>query len=202
MNILYKYRSLDAFRFFIDILKNKNLYAAKFTELNDPMEGVFTLSEGILSKGMERMIHAKKTRYRICALSRKMNSTLMWAHYADSHRGIVLGVEPLEDPEYRISEVKYVSKLSVSGNGRSIQQLAEEILFQKLDNWKYEEEVRILTAKMFVPIKIKRVLIGCRADDDEVARIKFLFKGVVDGRCIRQISRSELDTGTMAEDGV
>lgn len=35
----YKYRSLDNFRNFIDILVNKRLYGAKYDSLNDPFEG-------------------------------------------------------------------------------------------------------------------------------------------------------------------
>lgn len=34
----YKYRSLDNFRNFIDILVNKRLYGAKYDSLNDPFE--------------------------------------------------------------------------------------------------------------------------------------------------------------------
>ena len=35
----YKYRSLDNFRNFIDILVNKRLYGAKYDSLNDPFGG-------------------------------------------------------------------------------------------------------------------------------------------------------------------
>ena len=37
--ILYKYRSLDNWKFVLDIFLNKRLYAASFYDMNDPMEG-------------------------------------------------------------------------------------------------------------------------------------------------------------------
>ena len=38
---LYKYRSLENFEFFLDILLNKRLYASSYKDLNDAMEGVY-----------------------------------------------------------------------------------------------------------------------------------------------------------------
>ena len=35
----YKYRSLENWRFVLDIFLNKRFYAAPFASLNDPMEG-------------------------------------------------------------------------------------------------------------------------------------------------------------------
>ena len=61
MNILYKYRSLDAFRFFIDILKNKNLYAAKFTELR--VCSFFAHAESFNERNWTSIDEAKGTSY-------------------------------------------------------------------------------------------------------------------------------------------
>ena len=43
--ILYKYRALEPFRFFVDILLNKRFFAARYSDLNDPMEGQYLLRE-------------------------------------------------------------------------------------------------------------------------------------------------------------
>ena len=37
--LLFKYRSLENWRWLLDILVNNRLYAAPFKDLNDPMEG-------------------------------------------------------------------------------------------------------------------------------------------------------------------
>jgi len=44
---LYKYRSLKNFQFIADLLVNNRFYAATFSELNDPMEGLFLYAMGI-----------------------------------------------------------------------------------------------------------------------------------------------------------
>ena len=37
----YKFRGLQDLKRFIDIILNKRLYASRYGELNDPMEGVY-----------------------------------------------------------------------------------------------------------------------------------------------------------------
>lgn len=39
--VLYKYRGLSNLKRFLEIILNKKLYGALYTELNDPMEGSF-----------------------------------------------------------------------------------------------------------------------------------------------------------------
>mgnify|MGYP000247525063 CR=1 FL=1 len=179
--------------FLIDIIRNKLFYAAKFTELNDPMEGVYRFSDNIPYQTRE-MVFEEKERYRICALSKIKNSTLMWAHYADSHRGVALGVNPcFTNNNFEEIDVAYAADLRMWGTMGSPRTIAKEALSKKLDHWKYEEEVRILTREKFVPIEIEEVLIGCRADESEVKRIRFLFETIVDKSKIRQLQRDELD---------
>ena len=192
-NLLYKYLSLNELHFLIDIIRNQTLYAAQFTELNDPMEGVYRFSDSIPYRTRD-MVLEKKTEYRICALSKKKNSTLMWAHYADSHRGVVLGIRPhFSGNDFEEINVVYTTDLRVWGTNANAREIAKEALSKKLDLWKYEDEVRILTKKRFVPIKIEEVLIGCRAKENEVERIKFLFERIVNSSKIKQLQRGELD---------
>ena len=37
--VLYKYRGIQNFRFLVDIILKNRLYAAKYSDLNDPMGG-------------------------------------------------------------------------------------------------------------------------------------------------------------------
>ena len=41
MTLLYKYRSIRNFRRFTEILLSNKLYAAKYSKMNDPMEGAY-----------------------------------------------------------------------------------------------------------------------------------------------------------------
>ena len=42
-NHFFKYRSLSNLRYFLDILVNKRLYMATYSELNDPWKGLISL---------------------------------------------------------------------------------------------------------------------------------------------------------------
>ena len=53
----YKFRSLDNIRHFLDILVNNRLYAARYDELNDPMEGAY-----LINGYNENIIRLLKTR--------------------------------------------------------------------------------------------------------------------------------------------
>ncbi len=44
--LLYKYRSLDNFKNFVDIILKNRLYAARYKDLNDPMEGQYYYRHG------------------------------------------------------------------------------------------------------------------------------------------------------------
>lgn len=47
--LLYKYRSIENFQFFVDIILNKRLYAARYLDLNDPMEGHYIYADGVVN---------------------------------------------------------------------------------------------------------------------------------------------------------
>ena len=54
--LLYKYRSLDNWKFLLDILINKRLHAARFQDLNDPMEGRYYYEDEVISLEFRRAI--------------------------------------------------------------------------------------------------------------------------------------------------
>jgi len=101
----------------------------------------------------------EKVMVMLC-LSKNKNSSLMWAHYADSHKGFIIGFEtehPFFKPETGKSarglmEIKYSEKRAVafpdgdaldnSLSGNSEEEL-EKFFFTKSIEWKYEKEFRI-----------------------------------------------------------
>ena len=58
--MLYKYRGINSFRYFVDIVLNKRLYAAPFFDLNDPMEGHYLYSSGELDSDVRDLIKNQK----------------------------------------------------------------------------------------------------------------------------------------------
>lgn len=86
----------------------------------------------------------------ILSLSRTNSSLLMWAHYADSHRGFVIGLDETH-PFFHAkdSQGKRTSPKNVIYSSRRMvvdsksPDLSEQILCFKSLEWAYEEEVRV-----------------------------------------------------------
>lgn len=167
--MLYKYRSNQNFKNFVDIILNNRLYAAEYKSLNDPMEGLYTYSIFDISRETVNRIKNSKRKNRILSLSKNCNNSLMWSHYADGHRGVVIGVEIVDD-NVREEPIIYTEKVYQLDNADIMpQDVAVEILKHKLDFWSYEEEVRILKVnEKFVDVEVKEVILGrVMAPDDE-----------------------------------
>jgi hypothetical protein len=89
---LFKYRSIQNWKFLLDIFLSKRFYAAAYRELNDPMEGRYYYHSDTVSQEFRRALRNQKREWRICSLSKNHRNTLMWSYYADGHRGISIGV--------------------------------------------------------------------------------------------------------------
>lgn len=157
--ILYKYRSLENFKTFIDIILKNRLYAAKFKELNDPMEGQYLYRNGELNIDIRNQLSEEKNNLRLCSLSRVNNNELMWSHYANGQRGVAIGVE-INRLEYNIRQVQY-NGLPYIQNHNLNNQTAIEILSHKLEIWNYEEEERVfIHDKHYINVKVKEIILG------------------------------------------
>lgn len=129
------------------------------------------------------------SRWRIYCLTPLPDSTLMWSHYGDNHRGICL--------EFGTDVRLFASALRVvyrSAYPRwSPNQIAAnpiDILLTKSDDWAYEKEYRIIglgdgvkRSAEFAPLTLsgnflsfpegalKSVIVGCETDFGAVAKI-------------------------------
>jgi hypothetical protein len=87
----------------------------------------------------------------VLSLSRTNSSLLMWAHYGDSHRGYLLGLDETHPFFHKLNgygqptdprNVIYTSRRTVAkARGRDF----HDMLCYKSLEWAYEEEVRVLT---------------------------------------------------------
>ena len=86
----------------------------------------------------------------VLCLSRKETSILMWGHYCDSHRGMVIGFDDSNEMFKRASglrPVNYEEKrvefdMTAARSSEETRALNERIIFTKNREWSYEEEVR------------------------------------------------------------
>jgi hypothetical protein len=166
---LYKYRSLNNFRNFVDIILKSRLYAARYLDMNDPMEGHYFYKTGQLARNTIRSIKDNKLRLEICSLSRTPNDPLMWAHYADGHRGVVIGVE-VDRNNYDIREVVYSGPSHIQNpHINDDLETAKRILCHKHEAWFYEEEERIFVTdgRKFVNVTVREVILGSRMSSQD-----------------------------------
>jgi len=152
--MIYKYRSLANFQFLTDILLNERLYAANYLDLNDPMEGHYLYPKGKLNGKMQERLNGQKMKTRICSLTASSDNLLMWSHYADGARGVLLGMDIVGDA---VEEVIYREELPVYGLDC---ETAQELFTYKLSAWSYEEEYRVFTESSHVQIRLREIVLG------------------------------------------
>ncbi len=122
-------------------------------------------------------------KFAFCALSENYDDILMWSHYADSHKGFVLGIE-FPDLEKRpaIQKVRYLKKeeeedvdlikiFKFMEGDNSLFNYAMSTISVKSFHWSYEEEWRIWTDdKGFNSYEnnLKEIIFGIRTSDDQI----------------------------------
>ncbi|OAP35836.1 hypothetical protein AU381_16775 [Sinorhizobium glycinis] len=173
--ILYKYRALN--RYTDEIIESRRLFCANWGELNDPMEGMFEFfsSDHHDRRYLEDIIR-HKNEFRVCSLSKVKYSHLLWAHYADQFRGVLIAVD-IPVPAADLVEVYYRSSHSfpVRRNWMNTETVARRILSSKHKDWSYEKEVRILSREEYFPIPIIRhVTLGIRSSRSDDERVMWL----------------------------
>tara|TARA_A100000171_G_scaffold23606_1_gene21941 strand:+ start:1068 stop:1646 length:579 start_codon:yes stop_codon:yes gene_type:complete len=175
--LLYKYRSLENFKNFIDIILKNRLYAAPYKDLNDPMEGQFYYNQGELNSSLRRQIRDEKGLLRICSLSRVNNNELMWSHYADGQRGIAIGVR-IDNTEYDVRPVRY-NGLAYIREQAYDHNTATEILTHKLEVWNYEQEERVFVRDQhFVNVTIESIVTGRRMSNLNISLVRELIEKI------------------------
>ena len=176
MGYLYKYRSLANMKRFIDILMNRRLYASKYLELNDPMEGFF-----LYDKNVPRPIVAKLRDERattlICSLSKTPYNGLMWSMYGDEHKGVCIKLK-VTSPNWEEVTVDYSSERTlITDRNASI----DTILGKKSVQWQHEEEVRYINTNpksSYLKIEIDTIYLGAKMSRTDVSFYKDLIETV------------------------
>lgn len=137
-------------KFAIDDLRKRRLKISRLEDLNDPFELMAVAlpdpSHRVALAAMRREIG--ETRGVIC-FSTSWRNPVLWAHYADKHRGMALG---FEIDASKIQKISYASQRlrmaleDASGNPSLTSEMMNQILSTKYRDWKYENEVRVICA--------------------------------------------------------
>ncbi len=176
--ILYKYRGINGFRFFTDIILKNRLFAAKYSDLNDPMEGHYYYNKGELNTEVRDSILKGKNQIKICSLSRIRDNELMWSHYAEGHRGVAIGLKVNRD-KYNVRPIEYDGPAFISGNNMNSDSVIQ-ILSRKLEIWSYEEEERVFITdnKMFVDVEVVQIITGRAMSNPNFSFLRDLIKKI------------------------
>lgn len=189
----YKYRSLSNLRRFLDILINKRLYASKYLNLNDPMEGAFSLDKNV-SQGTIARLRDDRANTLICSLSKTHKNGLMWSMYADEHRGCCIELE-VTSPKWKRIDVTYTNSLPIITEENAS---VDTILSIKSNQWKHEEEVRFIqidSNSPYLKIRIKRIYFGMKMNRTDFSFYKNLLKSLSVDIEIVKMKREDIDFG-------
>ena len=179
-DILYKYKSLDNFKNFVDIILKKRLYSAKYKDLNDPMEGQYYYRRGELDRDLRNKLMEEKGELRICSLSRINDNELMWSHYSNGQRGVVIGVR-IDETKYIIRPIQY-SGLALIQNSNYNDQTAIDTLSHKNEVWNYEQEERAFVhRKNFIDVEVVEVITGRSMSKQDLGFIRSVIKKIDSG---------------------
>jgi hypothetical protein len=143
------------------------------------------LSQGTTVTQAENYLAGSKdsilSKTGILCLSQEFDSILMWSHYTNSHKGLVIELDLTQDLDFFLSpiRVKYEETYVPTNYFMAQKESVTKIISTKSRCWSYEKEVRIMkinqTGKIKInPKAIKRVIFGCKAEPDFVSRIKNL----------------------------
>ena len=151
---VYKFRPLGSNQDFEraeTILRDKVFYCSRYTEMNDPMEGVYE----ILKKYKDKIKHIFEDKYRlkICSFSGEeaFGEIPLWGYYANGFKGFAIEVKVnstkiTDRPDEWWEPVDYVKKIQElkvkDSNGFDSDALS--LLRTKLKCWEHESEYRFL----------------------------------------------------------
>lgn len=169
----YKFKAAEQIPHAFDIIFNSRLYCADWSNLNDPMEGMFaysypsgTAKKNDIKRTVEKIVREKK-RLRVCSLSETFDCHLLWSHYASGFSGLAIEVDlPDDSPDVRKVEYRGVFAGVRMDGEIDPQQAAEAILSSKYAEWSYEREVRVLHRETYFPLagRVRHVIAGHRME--------------------------------------
>ena len=125
----------------LSAIRDKRLKVARLDEINDPFEflGVDLSNQHFRKVLTETKRELSKTKGLLC-FCRSWRHPLLWAHYADKHRGVCLG---LDVSDSTLEQVRYVnSRFTADGEALS-EALVQKLLYTKFAHWSYEDEYRV-----------------------------------------------------------
>lgn len=130
----------------LEAIRDQRLKISNTEALNDPFEysllSLPALERRIMLKSRQRMAN----KAGLISFCKTWQHPLLWAHYADNHKGIALGFKVLEEdlfvPIKYVDHRKTLKSMDIKGLADLTEQQMLEIVSTKYSAWSYETEVR------------------------------------------------------------
>ncbi|MFI5331479.1 MAG: DUF2971 domain-containing protein [Desulfobaccales bacterium] len=213
--VLFKFTKINK-----DLLKslvNSEIYFSLPDDLNDPfdcrvdiaraLENAILISLSPIRERLEKFrvmnrffekAQADIKEIGVCSFSLKLTepaTTLMWAHYADNHRGIcltygftksffderadhILGVDEIEYGVNPLSDWFIEKAPDMKSFDEFGEALIKKVLTIKAKPWEYEKEVRILRrthgTELIEKFYLKQVCFGLETSEDDIILVREL----------------------------
>lgn len=115
----------------------------------------------------------------VCCFTTDPTNLLMWSHYADNHKGLVLEFDPAQDPDVLTGPVKvsYSDDYPVINWLNDTKSQLQKTMLQKAKVWEYEKEWRLIhpdgsrTHQCFKHAGLTAVVMGCRVTEATKAKL-------------------------------
>ncbi len=200
-NKIYKYRSGTTRD--IECLMNNQFYASSIEKLNDINEGKILIdnqeiklldlfaknSASIFNTSIEGNLKNLIQIYKksgVYSLSKCYKNELLWAYYADSHKGFCVEYDYDILKQYPFNEdnffdVKYSENVSIINLGNMLDSGFKKSLVTKSMNWKHEDEIRLLTPSEglfnYFSRAVKSIYFGHRAGENTIKLVMNILRG-------------------------
>ena len=235
--MLFKYRAIN--QRLTDSIVNPTWYFAKPATLNDPFDcrvdirkalaraanSTSGLRAELLRAALKRgdgMLDAWVQQFAgfgVFALSQTSISELLWAHYADNHRGVVLtyqfneslfsdsrhkfvGLDFVKYGQNAVTEYLQIATIDQQKPDSFVEELGRLYLTAKSEAWRYEEEVRIIrttSGTMEIPrATLRGIIFGLRTPQADIERVSALAKQYSDCDTFAQMQPDDSDFGFVA----
>lgn len=133
----------------------------------------------------DKLFENRKATTRVCCFSEINCNLLMWAHYADEHKGACIGfsTESLKlnfRKDSMLCKVNYSRKICPKNISKYREKAILHWISTKGSTWNYEREIRIIIGSDPVEFQefdfhvIKQIIFGCRVLEEDKNKIENL----------------------------
>jgi hypothetical protein len=187
--MLYRYRSIPDMAILnreLKAIKEQYIWASRYKEMNDPMEGFYEPSSRVLGHSefanVARNIVSQKLVLGLCSFCDSKDNELMWAHYASNYKGVAVGYRTTVLLQ-GLSDDAHLVRMSYGGVPPPIgihdiadgHDAAIRILSHKKASWGYEREWRVIgqLGRLDINAKgcVRELYLGSRMFDSHKSKV-------------------------------